>query len=572
MSGLHGDHPPPVVVAGPSGVGKGTLIGMLMKEFPDHFGFSISHTTRDPRPGETDGVEYHFTDRETMAPMIEAGDFIESADVHGHFYGTSKAAVSRVQRQSKICILDIDVQGVRSVKAADLAPAPRFIFVKPPSMEELESRLRGRGTETEEKIQRRLTGAEAELAFADADGGKNFDLVIVNDDLDLAFAALKEGIADILAAVTAVQAEAAEAAPAPAPAAAVPAAVAAAAPPDPPDQPLGDVFVGTAGYSYAWWRKGAFYPRGLVQASELKHFSGTFPTVEINSSFHGVPREETLAAWAAAAKRGFRFALKVPQDITHVKRLANAEDSIRFFVTRVMDKLGVALGPVLFQLPPSLSKDVAKVHAVAQVIPAGLRVAWEFRHASWYCTEVYDALRAHNFAICENRSTDKSTLHTTEVTADWCYTRFHKNAGQTITDWPTAMLREAAAEVTARRNRGLNQFMFFLNDHEANSPRNAKTLLAEVAALSSCARPVAGWKADAVVQKGGKGSIQAMFAGAKAKGRPATAGSAGPSRARPADPSISSPPKRARTADNGTKSPAKSPAATGNIMSFFKKK
>jgi hypothetical protein len=119
----------------------------------------------------------------------------------------------------------------------------------------------------------------------------------------------------------------------------------------------GDVFIGTAGYNFNHWRKGAFYPRGLQQASELKHYSGVLSAVEINASFHGVPREETLRGWAANAKTGFRFALKAPQDITHVARLVAADSAIKFFFERVQTCLGPdALGPVLFQLPPSLPK------------------------------------------------------------------------------------------------------------------------------------------------------------------------------------------------------------------------
>lgn len=126
-----------------------------------------------------------------MAAMIEAGDFIESADVHGNYYGTSKAAVTSVVARNKICILDIDVQGVQSVKKANMEPEPRYIFIKPPSIEELEKRLRTRGTENEEKIQRRLKGAIAELKYADENGGSNFDLIITNDALDKAYSALK---------------------------------------------------------------------------------------------------------------------------------------------------------------------------------------------------------------------------------------------------------------------------------------------------------------------------------------------------------------------------------------------
>jgi uncharacterized protein YecE (DUF72 family) len=97
-----------------------------------------------------------------------------------------------------------------------------------------------------------------------------------------------------------------------------------------------------------------------------------------------VPREETLATWTSQVKDGFKFALKVPQDITHIKRLTNVDALVKFFVERAKAKLGDALGPILFQLPPSLTKNVAKIHEIADMIPDGLRVVWEFRHASWY--------------------------------------------------------------------------------------------------------------------------------------------------------------------------------------------
>jgi guanylate kinase len=111
----------PVVICGPSGVGKGTLIEMLMKRFPDgQLGFSVSHTTRPPREGEQDGVHYNFTTVEQIKKDIEEGKFIEYAEVHGKYYGTSIAAVESVQASGKICILDIDVQGAEKVKKSHL--------------------------------------------------------------------------------------------------------------------------------------------------------------------------------------------------------------------------------------------------------------------------------------------------------------------------------------------------------------------------------------------------------------------------------------------------------------------
>ncbi|XP_042513745.1 guanylate kinase 2-like [Macadamia integrifolia] len=186
--GVKGEGPKPIVISGPSGVGKGTLISKLMKEFPSMFGFSVSHTTRIPREKETDGVHYHFTERSMMEKAIKDGKFLESASVHGNLYGTSIEAVEVVADAGKRCILDIDVQGARSVRASSLEAI--FIFICPPSFEELEMRLRARGTETEEQIQKRLRNAKVELEQGKSSG--LFDHLLINDDLDACFATLKK--------------------------------------------------------------------------------------------------------------------------------------------------------------------------------------------------------------------------------------------------------------------------------------------------------------------------------------------------------------------------------------------
>eukprot|EP00033_Pygsuia_biforma_P000339 GCRY01000412.1.p1 GENE.GCRY01000412.1~~GCRY01000412.1.p1 ORF type:complete len:221 (-),score=36.44 GCRY01000412.1:579-1148(-) len=180
----------PVVLCGPSGAGKSTLVKKLMEEYPGKFGFSISHTTRDPRPNEIDGVHYFFTEKKTMQKEIEKGLFIETAEVHGNLYGTSIQAVKKVQGKGLICILDIDVQGVLSVKKSDLNPL--YIFVSPPSIEALEKRLRGRKTDSESVIEHRLKNALHEMEFRDKPG--MFDHVVVNDDLDTAYEDLKTAI------------------------------------------------------------------------------------------------------------------------------------------------------------------------------------------------------------------------------------------------------------------------------------------------------------------------------------------------------------------------------------------
>lgn len=187
LSGSDGQ-PSALVVVGPSGVGKGTLIERLMSS-SDSFGFSCSHTTRQPRQQEKDGVHYWFTDKATMQTEIDQDQFLEHAHVHDNIYGTSVRAVRDVAAQGKCCILDIDVQGARQVRQRPDLPAI-FVFIAPPSVEELEKRLRGRGTESPEQVQQRILHAKQEIASIDERG--LYDHVIYNDDVEAAYEQLVE--------------------------------------------------------------------------------------------------------------------------------------------------------------------------------------------------------------------------------------------------------------------------------------------------------------------------------------------------------------------------------------------
>ncbi|XP_053091875.1 guanylate kinase 1b isoform X1 [Pangasianodon hypophthalmus] len=208
--------PRPVVLSGPSGAGKSTLLKRLMQEYEGVFGFSVSHTTRNPRPGEENGKglnclpmllgatllpvadvlssvsseDYHFTTREKMQEGINNGDFIENAVFSGNMYGTSKSAIEDVQAQNLICILDVDLQGVKKIKQTDLNPI--YISIQPPSIEILEQRLRDRQTETEESLQKRLEAARIDMELSKEPG--IFDIVIINDDQDKAYEKLKSAL------------------------------------------------------------------------------------------------------------------------------------------------------------------------------------------------------------------------------------------------------------------------------------------------------------------------------------------------------------------------------------------
>ncbi|XP_076368421.1 guanylate kinase-like isoform X6 [Tachypleus tridentatus] len=177
----------PLVICGPSGCGKSTLLKILMKEYKNYFGFTVSHTTRKPRPGEVDGKDYHFVTRHEMQQAIEKGEFIEYVEYSKNLYGTSKNAIKAVQEKGLVCVLDIEVEGVKKIKKTDLNP--RYIFIKPPSIDALKERLQKRGTETDEIINERICRAKKELEYGEIPG--NFDTSILNDCLEDAYKELK---------------------------------------------------------------------------------------------------------------------------------------------------------------------------------------------------------------------------------------------------------------------------------------------------------------------------------------------------------------------------------------------
>ena len=167
-----------LVISGSSGTGKGTVCNSLRKRRPD-LEYSISATTRSPRAGETDGVEYFFLTRDEFKRKIEAGDFLEYADNYGNFYGTPRDKVLELLNLGKTILLEIDVQGARQVQKN--YPDGVFIFLLPPSIEELRRRITGRNSETEESIQKRLSIVNDEL-----ESGKSYNYVVVNDEVEKA--------------------------------------------------------------------------------------------------------------------------------------------------------------------------------------------------------------------------------------------------------------------------------------------------------------------------------------------------------------------------------------------------
>ncbi len=165
-----------LVISGSSGVGKGTVIKSLLEKCPD-LNLSISCTTRNPRPGEKDGINYFFISREEFKKGIENNDFLEWAEFSGNLYGTRESYINDCLNQNKNVLLEIETQGALQVKAK--MPEAVLIFIAPPSLEELEARLRGRHTETEEAIQKRLEFVKLEI-----ENSKQYDYVVINDAVE----------------------------------------------------------------------------------------------------------------------------------------------------------------------------------------------------------------------------------------------------------------------------------------------------------------------------------------------------------------------------------------------------
>jgi uncharacterized protein YecE (DUF72 family) len=227
-----------------------------------------------------------------------------------------------------------------------------------------------------------------------------------------------------------------------------------------------NLYVGTSGYSYKEW-KGTFYPADLSDKKMLHYYGGQFRSVEINNTFHRMPTVALLEGWAGEVPDSFKFVLKAPQLITHIKRLKDADDSISYLVD-ITGVLSQRLGALLFQLPPNLKKDLPRLRDFLALLPPQRRVAIEFRHQSWFDEELFDLLRRNDVALCIADA--ESDLDVPFVsTAKWGYLRLRRP------DYDRAELARWAKLV---RDQGWSDaFIFFKHEDEARGPLLAKTFL-----------------------------------------------------------------------------------------------
>jgi len=227
-----------------------------------------------------------------------------------------------------------------------------------------------------------------------------------------------------------------------------------------------EVWIGSSGFSYKAW-KGPFYPEDLPDKEMLRYYGTRLPAVELDNTFYRMPKRAVLEGWSAQTPESFRFTLKASRRITHFARLKDADEPMSFLMNNVRI-LGEKLGCVLFQLPPFLQKDVARLEAFLPLIPEDVPAAFEFRHKSWFDEEVMSCLRSRRVALCL-ADTEKTELETLDQTADWGYLRLRKQGYDEVelSDW-AARIRDTGWE---------KAFIFFKHEEAGVGPLLGEQLL-----------------------------------------------------------------------------------------------
>ena len=237
---------------------------------------------------------------------------------------------------------------------------------------------------------------------------------------------------------------------------------------------MATIRIGCSGWSYKHWKAGVFYPQGLKAKDEFGYYAGRFDTAEINGSFYRLPTASTVEGWRERSPAGFLFAWKASRFITHMKRLLDPAPSLELMFSRT-DILEGKLGPILFQLPPQMGRNDDRLAAFLDALPPGRRYAFEFRHPSWYDQAVFDALAAHDVALCI--SDHHHAPAPWRLTASWAYVRGHGPGGYYVGRYPDRTLRSWAERITAWRAEGRDVVCYFDNDPAGAAPKDADRLL-----------------------------------------------------------------------------------------------
>jgi uncharacterized protein YecE (DUF72 family) len=215
-----------------------------------------------------------------------------------------------------------------------------------------------------------------------------------------------------------------------------------------------NVLVGTSGFAFKEW-KGPFYPEDLKDEAMLGYYSGRYPTVEINNTFYRLPKEHVLQDWASQVPESFSFSIKASQRITHYARLKPESASALGFLLKNTSTLGNRLGPILFQLPPNMQKNLERLQGFLALLPCDRRFTIEFRHESWFDEDVFSLLRDHDIALCGSESEEFTGVNV--ATASWGYLRLHRQ------DYNDDML--AAWQQRVATQSWKDAYVFFKHDY-----------------------------------------------------------------------------------------------------------
>lgn len=231
--------------------------------------------------------------------------------------------------------------------------------------------------------------------------------------------------------------------------------------------------IGTSGWYYEHWNE-AFYPKDLKQKDRLKYYSNHFQTVEINSTFYHLPKESVVKNWHLQVPKKFIFSVKASQYITHRKRLLNDEESVQLFYKRA-EFLEDNLGPILFQLPPSFKEDKERLRHFLTQLSKHHRHTFEFRHASWYCQEIYDLLHKHKIALCITDLSGK--LSPLEITSNFTYLRLHGPKKAYRGSYSSQTLKKWKERIQEWNKQKIEVFCYFDNDEKGFAAQDAKRLI-----------------------------------------------------------------------------------------------
>lgn len=223
-----------------------------------------------------------------------------------------------------------------------------------------------------------------------------------------------------------------------------------------------NLYVGTSGYSYKEW-KGSFYPEKLPAKEMLAYYAARLKAVEMNNTFYRLPQKAVLENWKEQVPVDFKFSVKAPQRITHFKRLKDADEVTGYFLETVA-ALEDRLGPILFQLPPNMKKDLERLKIFLTGLPAGTRSAFEFRHPTWFDDDVLQLLSSGNHALCI-ADTDELPVSYIDKTADWGYLRLRRvnYSEESLREWVKRM----------REQNWQDSFVFFKHEDEGSGPKLA---------------------------------------------------------------------------------------------------